>query len=233
MTGTTRRRAQPGTSTIGAVQSSDDRVTVVVADDHPIYREGLVGALRSSGRIEVVGEVTDGRDALDAIREQQPAVALVDYRLPGLDGAAVVHAVTRDSLPTRVLILSAFTDSAVVYKAIENGAAGYLSKETQRDRIVDAVLACARGETVIPPEIASELAPEIRARRDTSGPILTERETEILRLIAEGKSLPEIAKQLYLGVTTVKTHTQHLYEKLEVSDRAAAVATAIRRGLIE
>jgi len=211
---------------------SPARVSVIVADDHPLYREGVVRALRSSG-LEVLAEAGDGREALAAIAEHHPTVALVDFKLPGLDGAAIAHAVTRDALPTRVLIVSAFTDSSLVYKAIESGASGFVSKETRREQIVDAVMACARGENVIPPEIGAELVPEIRARRDVSGPVLTARELEILRLIADGKSLPEIAKELFLGVTTVKTHVQHLYEKLEVSDRAAAVATGIRRGLIE
>lgn len=213
--------------------SSPTRVSVIVADDHPLYREGVVRALHSSGTVDVVAEAGDGREALAAIVANRPMVALVDFKLPGLDGAAIAHAVTRDGLPTRVLIVSAFTDSSLVYKAIESGAAGFVSKETRRDQIVDAVMACARGENVIPPEIAAELVPEIRARRDLSGPMLSPRELEILRLIADGKSLPDIAKELFLGLTTVKTHVQHLYEKLEVSDRAAAVATGIRRGLIE
>jgi len=132
-----------------------------------------------------------------------------------------------------VLLVSAFTDSGVVYKALETGASGFLPKEARREQIVDGVLACARGENVVPPEIASGLITEIRLRRQRDAPVLTEREQEILHLIADGKSLPEIAKLLYLGVTTVKTHTQHIYEKLGVSDRAAAVAVAMRRGLLE
>ncbi len=146
---------------------------------------------------------------------------------------AVTHAVQRDRLPTRVLLVSAFTDSGVVYKALESGAAGFLPKEARRDQIVDAVLACARGENVIPAEIASGLVAEIRMRRSTDAPVLTDRERQILTLIADGKSLPAIARELFLGVTTVKTHVQHLYEKLGVSDRAAAVAVAMRRGLLE
>ncbi len=217
--------------TIGAVQPKQN--SVVVPHHPPLYREGVVRALQSSGQVLVVAEAGNGREAFEAIVEHEPTVALVDFKLPGLDGAAIAHAVTRDGLPTRVLIVSAFGDSGVVYKALESGAAGFLSKETRREQIVDAVLACARGENVIPPEIAAGLVPEIRARRDVSGPILTDREMEILKLISEGMSLPDIAKKLFLGVTTVKTHVQHLYEKLEVSDRAAAVATAMRRGLIE
>jgi two-component system nitrate/nitrite response regulator NarL len=144
-----------------------------------------------------------------------------------------VHAVTRDGLQTRVLLLSAFTDSGLVYEALQTGASGYLPKEAKRDEIVDAVLACSRGETVLPSELTAGLVSEIRVRRVTDTPVLTDREREILGLIASGKSLPDIAKELYLGVTTVKTHVQHLYEKLGVSDRAAAVAEAMRRRLIE
>jgi two-component system nitrate/nitrite response regulator NarL len=209
------------------------RISVVVADDHPLYREGVVRALTASGQVDVVAEAADGRSALASIRELAPDVAVLDYRLPELDGIAVTNAVVRDGIPTRVLVISAFTDSGVVYKVLETGAAGFISKESRREQIADAVLACARGETIVPPEVAAGLVSEIRLRKQTDVPVLTPREQEILHLIAAGKSLPEIAKELYLGVTTVKTHVQHLYEKLGVSDRAAAVATAMRRGLLE
>jgi two-component system nitrate/nitrite response regulator NarL len=213
--------------------SSKKRVRVLVADDHPLYRDGVVRALAGSGQVEIVAEVGDGRDALTEIQEKQPDVALLDYKLPSLDGVTIAHAVTRDGLSTKVLLLSAFTESGLVYEALQTGAAGYLAKEARREQIVDSVLACARGETVVPSELAAGLVSEIRLRAAHDGPALTDREREILRLIAEGKSLPEIAKQLYLGVTTVKTHVQHLYDKLGVSDRAAAVAEAMRRRLIE
>jgi two-component system nitrate/nitrite response regulator NarL len=116
---------------------------------------------------------------------------------------------------------------------LQTGAAGYLPKEARREQIVDSVLACARGETVVPPELAGGLVSEIRMRAAHDAPALTDRELEILRLIAAGKSLPTIAEELVLGVTTVKTHVQHIYDKLGVSDRAAAVAEAMRRRLIE
>ncbi len=208
-------------------------VRVVIADDHPLYREGVVRALSASGQVEIVAEADDGRDALTKIQEHRPDVALLDYKLPELDGVAVTNAVVREQLPTRVLLVSAFTDSGVVYQALETGAAGYVSKEARREQIVDAVLACARGENVVPPDVAAGLVSEIRLRKQTDTPALTQREQQILHLIAAGKSLPEIAKELYLGLTTVKTHVQHLYEKLGVSDRAAAVAAAMRRGLLE
>lgn len=209
------------------------RVTVLVADDHPLYREGVVRALRASGQIDVVAEAEDGRSALAEIQKHAPDIALLDYKLPELDGVAVTNAVVRERLSTRVLFVSAFTDSGVVYKALETGAAGFISKEARREEIVDAVLACARGENVVPQDVAASLVSEIRLRKQDDAPALTPREQEILHLIAAGKSLPEIAKELFLGLTTVKTHVQHLYAKLEVSDRAAAVASAMRRGLIE
>lgn len=209
------------------------KVSVVVADDHPLYREGVVRALSASGQVDIVAEAGGGREALAAIQEHAPDVALLDYKLPDLDGVAIVHAVVRDALPTRVLLLSAFTDSGLVYEALQTGAAGYLPKEARREQIVDAVLACARGDTVVPGELTTGLVAEIRMRASDDAPALTTREREILRMIASGKSLPTIAKELYLGVTTVKTHVQHVYEKLGVSDRAAAVAEAMRRRLIE
>ena len=219
--------------TMDALTDTKKKVRVVVADDHPLYRDGVVRALTASGRVEVVAQAEDGRGALEQIREHAPDVALIDYKLPDLDGVSVVHAVTRDGLATRVLLLSAFTDSGLVYEALQTGASGYLPKEAKRDEIVDAVLACSRGETVLPPDLTAGLVSEIRVRRASETPVLTDREREILGMIAAGKSLPEIAKELYLGVTTVKTHVQHLYEKLGVSDRAAAVAEAMRRRLIE
>jgi two-component system nitrate/nitrite response regulator NarL len=208
-------------------------VRVLVADDHPVFREGIVRALTASPRAEVVAEAGDGRAALEAIAAEQPDVAVLDYRLPGLDGIEIVRAVVRDGLPTRVLMLSAHDESSVVYDALQAGAAGYLLKEASRDEIVAAVLAVARGESVLPAEVGAGLVSEIRLRSPVETPVLTQREREILRLIADGKSFPEIAGALYIGVTTVKTHAQHVYDKLGVSDRAAAVAEAIRRRLIE
>ncbi len=206
---------------------------VVVVDDHPFFRDGLIRGLRQSGQLEVVGEAGTGREAIELIRVERPDVAVLDYQMPDLDGLDVVRAVVRDHLPTRTLILSALTDGAVVFKALEEGASGYLSKEARRAEIVEAVLQVARGRTVVPPELTAGLADQIRLRSQQSGPILSERERQVLEGFSRGLSIPELAGELYLGASTVKTHTQRLYEKLGVSDRAAAVAEAMRRGLLE
>jgi len=212
---------------------NNKRVRVIVADDHPLFREGLVRALTGSGVVEVVGEADDGPAALALINEHRPDVALLDHQMPGMDGAQVAAAVVRDELPTRVLLVSANTDAAIVYHALQNGAAGYLPKESSRSEIVNAVLDCAAGRDVLPAGLASGLATEIRRRAEPSGPTLSAREREVLKLIAEGNSIPAIAKTLFLAPSTVKTHVQRLYEKLGVSDRAAAVAEAMRGGLLD
>ncbi|KRQ20279.1 MULTISPECIES: response regulator transcription factor [Mycobacteroides] len=206
---------------------------VVVGDDHPLFREGVVRALTGSGQISVVAEAQDGAGALALIREHQPDVALLDYRMPELDGTQVAAAVRRDELRTRVLLLSAHDDAAIVYHALAEGAAGFLSKESTRAELVSAVLDCARGRDVVAASLTAGLAGEIRKRAQPAGPSLSTREREVLRMIADGLTVPAMAKQLFLAPSTVKTHVQRLYEKLGVGDRAAAVAEAMRRGLLE
>jgi two-component system nitrate/nitrite response regulator NarL len=209
------------------------KVRVVVGDDHPMFRDGVVRALTSSDVIEVVAEAEDGATALELIKKHLPQVALLDYRMPGMDGAQVAAAVRRDDLPTRVLLLSAHDESAIVYRALQEGAAGFLPKESTRSELVNAVLSCAKGRDVISPDLAAGLAGEIRRRNEPDVPVLSPREREVLKLIANGRSVPAIAKELYLAPSTVKTHVQRLYEKLGVSDRAAAVAAAMRSKLLE
>lgn len=216
-----------------AVARMGSPVTVVVVDDHPFFRDGVTRGLVASGYIKVVAEAEDGRQGLAAIERERPDVALVDYQMPDLNGLAVLHAVMRDRLPTRVLLLSAVTESGVVYSALEQGAAGYLSKDASRAEIVDAVRRVATGATVLPAELVAGLADQIRLRSQSNEPVLSQREMQVLQGFARGLSIPQLAGELFLGQSTVKTHTQRLYEKLGVSDRAAAVAEAMRRGQLE
>ena len=210
------------------------RVKVVVADDNPLFREGIERAVRERPELELVGSAQEGREALAVIRDQEPVVAVLDLRLPGLDGLQILNAVTRDGLPTRVLFLSASGDPELVYQAVQGGAAGYFRKEADRHAILDAIAAVARGRTVIDPELQAGVFEQIRARgTGEDRPILTAREREVLALMAEGLSGPQIADRLIVALPTVKTHQARLYEKLGVSERAAAVAEAMRRGLLE
>lgn len=204
-----------------------------VADDHPVFREGLIRAIRSRPELEFVGEAGDGRAALEEIRRLAPAVALLDVKMPGLDGTQVAHAVRRDNLATRVVLLSAHAPSDLIYRAIALGAAAYVSKEASRDEICDTVAAVARGETRLTPDVQADLVHQIQMRAIEERPVLSPREREVLVLIAEGMSAPDVARRLHLSPATVKTHLQGLYEKLQVSDRAAAVARAMRLGLLE
>ena len=189
---------------------------MVVGDDHPLFRDGVVRALSASGSIDVVAEADDGVAALALIREHGPQVALLDYRMPGLDGAQVAAAVRRDQLPTRVLLISAHDESAIVYNALQEGAAGFISKESSRSELVDAVLSCAKGHDVVAPSLAAGLVGEIQRRNESDAPTLSAREREVLGYIAGGQTIPAMAKEMFLAPSTVKTHVQRLYEKLGV-----------------
>lgn len=209
------------------------RVRVLVADDHPLYRDGIVRAIKQRPDLELVGEAGDGRDALASINELQPDVAVVDFNLPSLSGIQVVTALSDMGSPVQVLMLTAYTESELVYDAIAAGARGYLLKDVDRRTICDAITAVARGKTVFSPDIHDGLAEQIRAHRHDPRPRLSPREREILSLAAEGRSGPEIARILFLSPNTIKTHLANIYEKLGVSDRAAAVAKALREGVLQ
>jgi two-component system nitrate/nitrite response regulator NarL len=210
------------------------RVRVLVADDHPLYREGIVRAVKERPDLELVGEAGDGREALEQIKALTPDVAVLDIRMPGLEGTQVLSALRRDGIETEVLFLSAFMESELAYQTVAEGAKGYLSKESSRQEICEAIVTVARGGTALAKAVQAGLATEIQQRERGDGrPDLTPRESEVLHMIAEGMSAPDIAKRIHLSPTTVKTHLHTLYEKLGVSDRAAAVAEGMRRGLLE
>ncbi len=209
------------------------RVSVYVGEDHPIYLEGLVRVLGQRPDFEVVGFSGDGREALEQIRALEPQVAVLDEGMPGLTGNDVLQAISRDALPTRVVMLSASLDGAVVFRAVANGVRAYLTKDSDRSTICDAVAAVARGETVLAPEVQAGLADEVRMRQGERRPTLSQREREVLEHAATGLSAPAIARELSISTATVKTHLRNLYDKLGVSERAAAVAEAMRRGMLE
>jgi two-component system nitrate/nitrite response regulator NarL len=215
------------------MSSARRRVRVLAADRHPLYRDALTRAISERPELELVGQARDGREALDAIGSAQPDVAVIDRTLAGLSGDQVLNAVGRDSLRTRVVMIAAEPDSELVYAALANGAAGYLTKDADARELCDAIAAVARGRTVLSPHLQAGIAGEIRLRAVDERPVLSERERQTLELVAEGLTAPQIGRRLCLATPTVKTHLHHVYDKLGVAERAAAVAEAMRRGLLE
>lgn len=208
-------------------------IKVVVADDHPLFRSAIVRTLGDHPALVVAGEASDGDQAVAAVRELDPDVALVDLRMPSRDGFAVLRAVQEIGLATPVVFLSASSDSATVHEALAAGAAGFISKDTEAGPLCDAVLAATRGEVTVSPSLQAGVFAEIASRHDPAPPLLSSRELEVLQLAARGASGTGIGQRLYISPATVKTHMQRIFEKLAVSDRTAAVAEALRRGLIQ
>jgi DNA-binding NarL/FixJ family response regulator len=203
-------------------------IRVLVADDHPIVRSGIVALLQTAEDVEVVGEASTGLEAVDLAIALRPDVVLMDLRMPGIDGDEATARILT-ALPTiRVLILTTYESDDSILTAIEAGASGYLLKAAPQDEIVAGVRAVARGEVALAPRIAALLVQRVKAPAVSLSP----RETQVLRLVAAGKSNPTIAAELFVGEATVKTHLLHAFEKLEVSDRTRAVTRAMELGLI-
>jgi two-component system nitrate/nitrite response regulator NarL len=208
-------------------------VRVLAAEAEPLFRDAVVRAIRERPELELVASAGDGRQALQAIGASRPDVVVVGGTLEGLSGRQLLNAVARDCVGTRVVMIDASPGPEQVYGALAAGAAGYLTKDADARELCDAIAAVARGGTVLSPDLQACVAEEIRLRAPRTRPLMTERERETLRLIAQGMSAPAIGGALHLSTATVKTHLQHIYDKLGVSERAAAVAEAMRRGLLE
>jgi DNA-binding NarL/FixJ family response regulator len=201
-------------------------IRVVLADDHPVVREGLRGMLSAEPDIEVVGEAASGPEAVTLAERLRPDVVLMDLRMPGGDGVEA----TRQLAGTTVVVLTTYDSDAEILRAVEAGAAGYLLKDTPRAVLADSVRAAARGETVLAPAVAGRLLGRMRGAPAPEQ--LTARETEVLALVARGLTNAEIGRRLYLSEATVKTHLLRACAKLGVSGRTAAVTKAIETGAL-
>jgi DNA-binding NarL/FixJ family response regulator len=214
-------------------------IRVVVADDQALVRGGFRLILEAQPDIEVVGEAADGREAVARAREQRPDVVLMDIRMPGMDGLEATRRLMTTQNPPRVLMLTTFDLDEYVYDALRVGASGFLLKDVRPEQLADAVRAVATGDTLLAPVITRRLV-EQYLRRPPPGsrtPLglaeLTDRELDVLRLVARGRSNQQIAGTLFLGESTVKTHLTHLFAKLGLRDRAQAVVLAYESGLIQ
>jgi DNA-binding NarL/FixJ family response regulator len=226
-------------STTAESQTEADRIRIVIVDDQALIRGGLRMILDAHDDIEIVGEAADGEQALRLIREQEPDVVLLDIRMPNIDGLEVTQQLKATASPSRVLILTTYDVDEYVYQALRDGAAGFMLKSAPPDRLVDAVRTVAGGEALLAPSITRRLIEE-HVQRTTPSRVareelatLTDREREVLVLIAHGRSNVEIASELFLGESTVKTHVNRILHKLGLRDRVQAVVLAYEVGLVQ
>jgi DNA-binding NarL/FixJ family response regulator len=212
-------------------------ITVLIADDQALVRSGFRAILEAEEDIAVVAEAANGIEAVTLTREHRPRVVLMDIRMPELDGIAATERLVTDGTPARVLVLTTFDLDEYVYRALKAGASGFLLKDVPRDELVAGIRAVDRGESLLAPEITRRLIerfirqPAPALGRPPELAELSEREFEVFRLVARGKSNAEIAAELFLSVATVKTHVAHILQKLRVRDRVQAVVFAYECGL--
>ena len=214
-------------STLAGPEQSPIRLLIV--DDHPVVRDGLRGMFTGDPDFEVVAEAANGTEALVRARAIHPDVVLMDLRMPEMDGVSAIRAMSEGGVEARVLVLTTYDTDSDVLAAIEAGATGYLLKDAPRQELLRAVRATARGEGVLSPSVTSRLLDQVRQPAKEA---VSDRELEVLQLIARGFNNREAAAHLFISEATVKTHLLHIYTKLGVNDRAAAVAEAFERGLL-
>ena len=204
-------------------------IRVLVVDDHPVVRGGLVGWLDAQEDLTVVGEAADGQEALALVAAAEPDVVLMDLRMPRMDGVTATERLATSHPAVRVLVLTTYDTDADIVRAVAAGATGYLLKDAPLPQLADAVRAAARGETVLAPPVAARLVSRLRAPAPEAP---TAREVEVLAGVARGLTNAEIGRELFIGEATVKTHLLRVFAKLGVDDRTRAVMVAVERGLL-
>ncbi|HEX2989076.1 MAG TPA: response regulator transcription factor [Anaerolineales bacterium] len=211
-------------------------IRILIADDHRIVRQGLRLILETEPDFEVAGEASDGAQAVKLCQELKPDVVLMDLRMPNMDGLTAIERLRRDQPEIAVVILTTFNEDELMFRGLQAGARGYLLKDTERSTLFETLRAAARGETLLKPEIVARVLSRVAAPASTrsSDPTgLTDRELEVLRSVARGQRSKEIGLQLGISERTVKAHLASIYGKLGVDSRAAAIAVAAQRGLLE
>jgi DNA-binding NarL/FixJ family response regulator len=206
-------------------------IRILIADDHPVVRTGLRGMLATPEEFVIVGEAENGEEALRLTGERRPDIVLMDLRMPVLDGLQATICIKQQYPLTQILILTTYDSDRDIVTAIQAGAIGYLLKDAPREDLYQAIRAAAKGKSALNPDIAARLMEHVR--RPVSEDQLSERETEILQLVSEGLTNKQIGAQLHISEATVKTHLIHVFAKLNVADRAAAVRIAIERGILQ
>ena len=204
-------------------------VRLLIADDHPIVRAGFEGMLAGQPDLEVVGEAENGEEAVTLAQRLRPDVVLMDLRMPVVDGVEATNRIKEEVPSANILVLTTYDSDADILRAIEAGATGYLLKDTPREDLFRAIRAAARGEPVLAPSVTARLMQRTQTPARTA---LSGREIEVLELVARGGSNKELARDLHLSEATVKSHLIHIFDKLGVTDRTAAVTVALERGIL-
>jgi DNA-binding NarL/FixJ family response regulator len=229
--GSLNLRSAPSSSALDNAQDGSDTevkksFTVLVADNHPVVREGLVALINRQPDMRVIAEAGNGRQAVEAFFAQRPDIALLDLRMPMLDGIDAVISICEKDPAARIAIVTSYQDEEDIYRALRAGAQGYILKDAPVDQLVECIHAVGEGRTWIPPQVGAKLAKRIADRE------LTRRESEVLHVVAAGKSNKDIGSALDISEATVKVHMTHILEKLKVSGRTEAINVAVRRGLV-
>ena len=206
-----------------------EEIRILITDDHPVVRAGLGGMISGEPDFEVVGEAGDGKEAVAMTGELKPHVVLMDLRMPEMDGVTAIGHIKAEYPDVQILVLTTYESDADILRAIETGATGYLLKDTPREELFGAIRLVAEGKSPLAPGVATRLMQRMRGSEEEG---LSTREIEVLELVARGTSNKEIAKELWVSETTVKSHMLHIFDKLGVTDRTAAVTAALKRGII-
>jgi DNA-binding NarL/FixJ family response regulator len=212
----------------------DNPINVLIADDHPVVREGLAAMLSREPDIHVVGEARDGQEAVERADALRPDIVLMDLQMPRLGGVEAIKQIRASHPDIQLIVLTTYGDDDSIFQGIAAGARGYLLKDAPRDELFRAVRAVARGESLLQPAVATRLLDRFsRGKAEPPQDQLTERELDVLRLLAKGAANKQIGVQLHISESTVKTHVANIFQKLDVSDRTEAVTVALSRGLIK
>jgi len=202
-------------------------IRILTVDDHPLLREGIAAILGTENDMELVAEASDGREAIDQFRMHRPDVTLMDLQMPDMNGFDAIHAIRKEFPDARIIVLTTYTGDVQATKALQAGASGYLLKNMLRKELVDTIRTVHSGKKRIPAEVAVEMA------EHHADDVLSEREVEVLRLVAEGNSNKRVADHLYISEETVKAHLKNILSKLSANDRTHAVTIALKRGIID
>jgi DNA-binding NarL/FixJ family response regulator len=212
-----------------------EAIKILIVDDHPVVREGIGAMLKREADFKIVGEATNGVEAVEKVRELGPDVVLMDLRMPEMDGVEAITKIRAENPDVKFIILTTYSDDEYIFKGIAAGARAYLLKDAPRDELFKAIRAVSRGESLIQPVVASRVLDKLAelSRKSPAAETLSDREVEVLGLMAKGTSNRDIADQLSITQSTVKTHITSIFQKLSATTRTEAVTTALKRGIIQ